>query len=156
MAENNWKFSFDTSAFIDSWRRYYPKDVFPSLWLFINELIQNGVIISNYIVKQELDYQEDDLAEFCNQFKEIFILPDVHIQEYVSSLLIHPDLEQWRTSGNHIADPFVVALGKVYNLSVVSYENDRKTKNSIPVACKILGVPHLSFLEFLRKENFTV
>ncbi len=154
MSQPTWKYSFDSSAFIDSWRRYYPRDVFPRVWEFLTELIQRGLILSNRIVKNEIDIQEDDLTEFCNQFNEIFILPDEEIQDCVTSLVNNAKFDKWGISEQHQADPFVVGIGQKYKLIVVSYENVHATKNSIPAACRELGITHMNFVEFLRAENF--
>lgn len=35
----------DTSGWLDGWQRHYPKDVFPSLWTKLDELIINGEVI---------------------------------------------------------------------------------------------------------------
>ncbi len=36
------KYSIDTSAILDGWRRYYPPRAFPGLWIRMEELIQQG------------------------------------------------------------------------------------------------------------------
>lgn len=38
-------FCVDTSAWMDGWQRHYPPDVFPSLWLRLEERIAAGHII---------------------------------------------------------------------------------------------------------------
>lgn len=149
-----WKYSFDTSAFIDSWRRYYPIDVFPNLWKFIEEKLTSNVIVASSLVSDEINYQEDELTDFINNFKDNFILPNKNVQEFVALLINNEKFLQWSTNKGNEADPFVVSFAKVHKLIVVSYENVRKDKNSIPAACHELGVDHFTFLEFLRHEKF--
>ena len=36
------RYSFDASAFINAFRRYYPPDVFPSFWKAIEDRIVSG------------------------------------------------------------------------------------------------------------------
>jgi len=36
------KYSFDASAILDAWARYYPIDLFPSFWDRFEEMIKNG------------------------------------------------------------------------------------------------------------------
>lgn len=151
----NWKYSFDTSAFIDSWRRYYPNDVFKNLWNIIEEKMKDQVIVSTSIVKDEIDYQEDDLKVFINQHPENFVIPDRKTQQYVSNILSDINFEKWKTGITDVADPFVVGFAKANNLIVVSYENLR-SPNKIPAACRKLGVTHYSFLEFLRAEGIVI
>ena len=148
-----WKYSFDTSAFIDSWRRVYPRDIFVQLWNIIDEMLSEQIIVSTSIVKDEIDYQEDELTEFLNHYPENFIVPDQRTQKYVSEIMNDSDFEGWRKGTDNQADPFVVAFAKTNNLIVVSYENVRKAKNHIPAACRKMGVEHYTFLEFLRAEN---
>ena len=51
----------DTSAWLDGWRRYYPRDVFPTLWTKIEGLVATGQIISSEEVYVELAKKDDDL-----------------------------------------------------------------------------------------------
>ncbi|TFF87505.1 MAG: DUF4411 family protein [Promethearchaeota archaeon] len=50
----NARYSFDTCAFIDTWRRYYPPDVFKSIWNRITSFIEDGTIKATYLVKIEI------------------------------------------------------------------------------------------------------
>jgi hypothetical protein len=54
----------DTSGWLDGWRRFYPRDVFPSLWDAIEERITKGEIVSSEEVYVELAKQDDDLHEW--------------------------------------------------------------------------------------------
>ncbi len=121
----------------------------------MKEKIEDKAIIASSLVKMELDYQQDELTQFINQFTTFFVQPDRSSQRYVNYLINHPNFDKWGKNEAHQADPFVVALAKIKKLSAVSYENPRKTKNSIPAACKELEVQHLTFVEFLREELFS-
>ena len=154
MENTKQRYSFDTSAFIESWRRFYPKDLFPRVWEFVKEKISDKTIFVSSVVAIELNFQQDNLTKWANQFQTLFVQPDKNIQRYVNHLTNHPNFDKWGISRAHQADPFVVSLAKVKKLSVVSYENPRATKNSIPVACRELNVEHLTFVEFLRLESF--
>lgn len=148
------KYSFDTSGFIESWRTHYPKDVFPRIWDFLKVKIKDNIIVASYLVKIELNHQQDDLTKFVNQFNNLFVVPNKEIQNCVNLLINNPNFNKWGISEAHQADPFVVALAKVNNLSVVSYENNRSKKNNIQAACREFKVKHLTFVEFLRLESF--
>jgi hypothetical protein len=54
----------DTSAWMDGWQRYYPQDVFPSLWTRLDELIGTGQIISSEEVYVELKKKDDTLHDW--------------------------------------------------------------------------------------------
>ena len=49
------RYCFDTSAFIEPWRDYYPLDVFKPIWDFVADSINKGLIISPVMVKRELE-----------------------------------------------------------------------------------------------------
>lgn len=54
------KYVFDSNIFINLQRRQ-PLDVFPSLWVKIGELMDNGTIISSQEVYDEIMIGGDDL-----------------------------------------------------------------------------------------------
>ena len=82
-----WKYSFDTSAFIDSYKRYYPMDIFPKLWKFLERIINNQIIVVSIMVDKEINYENDDLTSFINKFSNLFISPDKNMQHYVKILI---------------------------------------------------------------------
>ncbi|EKD93127.1 MAG: hypothetical protein ACD_28C00234G0003 [uncultured bacterium] len=51
---------FDTSAILECRQRYYPPDVFPSLYQKLEEMIEAGIIIVPDEVKTELSKKDDD------------------------------------------------------------------------------------------------
>ncbi|MHA1784475.1 MAG: DUF4411 family protein [Candidatus Helarchaeota archaeon] len=150
----NAAYSFDTSAFIEPWRRHYQPDIFGAIWNQIKELLLNRRILVTLAVKDELEKQRDELFNFINRINP-FLQPTRDEQRIVRQLINHPNFDKWGLSDEHHADPFVVALAKCNNLAVVAYENIRATKNKIPVACKMLDVEYIEFPEFLRRENIT-
>ena len=105
--------------------------------------------------KDEIDYQDDDLKVFINQFPGYFVILDRKTQQYVSNILSDINFEKWKIGITDVADPFVVGFAKANNLIVVSYENVR-SPNKIPAACRKLGVVHYTFLEFLRIEGIVI
>lgn len=143
------RYSFDTSAFIEP-SKYYPQDRFRSVWRDIGNLIQQGIILATYIVKEELAAKEDNLYHFVIQFPNLFVEPTPREHIVVRRLVNHVRLRVWGAgdSKKNRADPFVVALATVHNLKVVTYE-----KSKIPFACQLLEIDCISFIEFLRREN---
>lgn len=114
------------------------------------------IMVSTSIVKDEIDYQEDELTEFINQFPENFIVPDQKTQRFVSEILNDSNFDKWIRDEGNKADPFVVGFAKANDLIVVSYENVRKDTNHILAACRKIEVIHYTFLEFLRAENIVL
>ena len=58
-------------------------------------------------------------------------------------------------STKNVGDPFVIALAKQCNLTVVTYEqNGTATDVRIPFACKEFGVSCLHFVAFLEQIGY--
>ncbi len=146
-------YSFDTSAFVDSWRRYYPPDIFQPIWDRIKEIIDEQRILASWMVREELSRQDDDLWTFVKDLSALFVEPGDGEEVTIRRLLSNPDFNAWGTSPRHQADPFVVSLALARNLVVVTYENPHSTKNAIPAACRFLNIPCITFIVFLRRDN---
>lgn len=148
------KYSFDTDVYISIWRYYYPRDVFITLWREIERMIQEGVILSTYTVKVEISRQKDEIYEYFRQFSNLFVIPTQEEHQIVQFIVNHEDFDKWGTGSSeaNYADPYVVALAKVHNLAVVTYES-YGSRNKIPRACEILDVRYLKFVDVLREEN---
>jgi hypothetical protein len=148
-------YSFDTSTFIEAWKRHYPRDLFPTIWEFLIQKAAEGIIFASALVKKELENQEDELYDFIRENLEfIFTIPTEDEHAICKELINHPDFNKWGKGKAHEADPFVVALAAAHGYCVVSYEALKKEKNSIPRACTIKNVEHKTFIEFLRTEGF--
>ncbi|MEE9378773.1 MAG: DUF4411 family protein [Candidatus Lokiarchaeia archaeon] len=146
-------YSFDTNVFIETWRDYYPIDLFSSLWDFISNLITQNKIIATHLVKVELGEQRDELVEFVNQFQNLFVEPTLKEQKIVNEIINHPNFSYWANGQRNKADPFVVALAKAFDLVVVTYESHHSPKK-IPAACREFNVECIYFIELLRREDF--
>lgn len=59
------KYSVDTSALLDGWRRYYPPDVFPPVWKKLDELIEDKILIASEEVLFELKRKDDDVYSWA-------------------------------------------------------------------------------------------
>jgi hypothetical protein len=154
-------YCFDTSAFIDAWRDYYPPDVFPSFWKNMEGLVNSGLLISSEEVLKELEAGGDELYDWARKQSGLFISLDSSIQSAVASILSHPEhrkLINLKTPSKTSADPWVIATAQVKSCPLVSTEtllaSPSPYKTKIPNVCQDLGVTHLSLLEFIRQENW--
>lgn len=147
-------YSFDTSVFITSWRRNYPPDVFSGLWNNFEQYISNGLIVATSEVQVELENQDDEVLEWAKQQQRLFIPLDSEIQREVSDILSkHPRLLDTRKNRSG-ADPFVIALAKVWGFSVVTFEKPTKSlsRPNIPDVCQALNVDCIDIVELARRE----
>lgn len=154
-------YCIDTSSLLEAWRRSYPPDVLPSLWVKIEELIDNDDLISSEEVLTELSIGGDDLHNWAKNQSKLSIPIDVDIQNVVSSIMAHPihkKVVDIRNPSSVDADPFVIATAKVKGCQLITQEKfqpDLKAKKiGIPNVCIDLGIKHVTFLEFWRQQNW--
>ncbi len=152
----NAKYSFDTDVYISIWRDHYPPDVFPGIYENIDQMIRNGVIISTYLVKDELGRQRDEIYNHFTSFSDLFVEPTPEEQSIIEFLVNNENFPKWGRSSTqkHYADPYVVALAKAYDLKVVIYETGTNP-NTIGKACEILDIDIYKFSEVLREEGIS-
>ena len=149
------KYVFDANIFINLQRRQ-PIDIYPSVWLKIEELMQDGTVISSREVFDELARGEDVLFEWAKIRKEYFLPSDVPVQERVRTILSeHRGLVEGGKKINN-ADPFVIALAQEKDCIVVTEET--RTRNNltpkIPDICEAYGMKYTDFVGFARYMNF--
>lgn len=153
------KFIIDTSSLIDL-EKYYPYNIFPSLWDFLFEMFDEGRLFSVNEAYDELKDSQEVWKDYKNYFRD---LTDEET-EYLSEIMTLDKFEPFRrrgfkkTNGGPWADPYLVACGIVDDeVTVVSQESSRKHPHSvIPYVCGEYNVPCIKFLEFLRENNFKI
>ncbi len=149
-------YSIDTSAIIEGWTRDFPPDVFPYVWAKIEWLIDNGVLLASEEVLVELERKHDKVHEWACKRKHMFVSTDEKIQEVVKDVLRdHRKLVDTRTNRSG-ADPFVIALALVENLSVVTSEklSNSPVRPRIPDVCEALGIRWLNMVELFREQGW--
>lgn len=150
------KYSIDTSALLDGWRRYYPPDVFPGLWSEIDDLIALGELRATEEVFHELERKDDDVAAWARERDELFVAIDEDIQEAVRGILgVYPKLIDTRANRS-AADPFVIALAFVQGCAVVTGERATGSpeRPNIPDVCDAFEIQCLSLLQLVREEGW--
>ena len=151
-------YSFDTSAIVNAWRRYYPPDLFPSLWANLESLIEDESAVATEAVLWELEQKDDEILKWALQRRHFFILVDETLQYAVREILRDfPRLLDNRSNRSG-ADPFVIALAQVYNLTVVTYERQTNSlqRPNIPDVCDTLNVRCIDVLELVRERGWVL
>jgi hypothetical protein len=151
------KYSIDTSAILDGWRRYYPPSSFPGLWTKIEDLIQQGDLRATEEVLHELEKRDDEVLQWAKSQQGLFVPIDQAIQTEVSTVLSSfPKLIDTRQNRS-AADPFVIALAKVEGCSVVTGEGPSGSANRphIPDVCRATGIKSLRLLDLIVEEGWT-
>ncbi len=150
------KYSIDTSAILDGWKRYYPRDVFPALWVRLEDLIRSGDLRASEEVRYELEKQDDDVLAWARRQAGFFVPIDDDAQGAVSAILAKcPRLIDTRR-GRSGADPFVIALAVVYRCGVVTGEraSGSAKRPKIPDVCRVFGVENVSLIDLIRREGW--
>lgn len=151
------KYCFDTSAFTDSWRRYYRAGSFETLWNKISEKIIDGSIVIPSEVKKEIGAGKDELINWLKPLHP-HIIPISNEQIAIVSEIVnkYPLVSQYKKPRPYHADPFVVAVGKLTKSIVVTYEGSNKSNDhpKIPDLCKEYGVECCSISDFFEKEGW--
>jgi len=62
-------YSFDTSAFVDWWVRYYPPNILPSLKKQMEGIVQQGRLKASRSVYDELEVGGDELFKWVKSFR---------------------------------------------------------------------------------------
>ena len=153
------KYSIDTSAILEGYNRYYPPDVFPTLWGKIELLIKNGELKATAMVLEELKQKDDDVRNWAKQQeKDLFVPVDENIQKIVSEIMKnYPRIvAESKQNKKNNADPFVIALAKQNDVTAISAEEGSSEKKpKIPFICENFEIKHITFLEFIRTEKWS-
>lgn len=133
----------------------YPKDVFPGVWDKVDEMIDDGVLISCDDVLEELASKDDDVLAWAKARSHIFKELDDPIQvSAIEILQTHANLVDVKNNKSS-ADPFLVATARVYGGTVVTEENfsGGPEKSKIPDVCRDYEIDCIDLLDMLRRES---
>jgi hypothetical protein len=155
------KYSIDTSAILDAWVRYYPLDLFPSFWDKFRLLVESKDGIAIELIGHELKTKDDGCFKWFrdNNIGSFFVEITAPIEEKVTDLLKDTNYQKLVADrkGAYSADPFVIALAIVENLTVVTGE--RATNNilkpRIPDVCNSIGINCINVLDLMRIERWS-
>ncbi len=151
-------YSIDTSGLLDGWVRYYPPDVFPTVWARMEQLVANGDLIATEEVLRELEGKDDDVHKWAKACEAMFAPVDAQIQVEVSGIMQQfPGLVDAQRNRSR-ADPFVIGLARIGGHTVVTGEkpSGRPQKPNIPDVCTAIGVPCIGLLEMFRRQGWQV
>lgn len=149
-------YTFDTSAFLQCWARFYPLDVFPGLWANLGGMLDDGTIVCSDEVLRELSKQEDELFTWLKDKPDVFLELAEPIQRAASDILAsYPFIAKQFARRTH-ADPFVIGVAQVHELTVVTQEDrGSDAKPRIPLVCDALEVPCIDVIGFIREVGWT-
>ncbi|GMO39769.1 MAG: DUF4411 family protein [Termitinemataceae bacterium] len=145
------QYVFDTNIFINL-KNFYTRDIFVSVWDFVEGLINENTIISSDEVMAELTPFVDSLSDWAKERSSMFVQSDEEVQLIVGNILsVFPKLVAGLKKTN-AADPFVIVLAKLKNCTLVTEEKYGTVDNpKMPLACEHFNVKCIKFLDFLTE-----
>lgn len=158
----------DSNFFIQAHRANYPFDVFPSFWKKIEQIANQGLIISIDKVRDEIFQNDDKLTSWCQSQ-----LPDNFFRDSSISIEEYASLATWANSksdhftqraidqflGNEYADAWIIAFALNQKLPIQTHEKsepDRKSRIKIPDVCIDHEVRFFNTIEMLRNLEVTI
>jgi hypothetical protein len=114
-------FVLDTSAFINSWNYHYRLPVFQGVWDALGYALARGQVVAPSEVLVELERRAgDSLHTWAKDFADAFVPPEASWAPHIATLQGHAP-HWFAGTGQHGADPFVVAMAMEAQLPVVTY-----------------------------------
>ena len=149
-------FSLDTSGILDAWVRYYPPDVFPTIWSKLDVSARNGEIFVIDEVVRELERKDDDIHKWVKQRGAMIVPIDVKVQKHLAEIMTKYGRLVDTKKNRSGCDPWVIALARARGLIVVTGEKatGNLKKPKIPDVCNDLGVPCVEIIDFFRKQGW--
>ncbi len=139
---------------------YFPKKGkrFEEVWEKIGEKIRSGEFISVDECYNELARQFSDKTEQYQWFhghKDMFKNPDNKESVIISQLLMKPKMRETVHQKNILenrpsADVYIAAKAKALDATVVTNENYKPHSAQLPNLCEELGVPCISYDDFME------
>jgi hypothetical protein len=147
-------FCLDTSFLINGWWKRYRRDVFPTLWDKIDELLYAGNAFSCREVFDDLKKQRDALFVWARQRKEFFYEPGDEVIANMKQIMARYPNFAAESGHTNASDPWVIAeamaRGAIVVTDEVSAPNQRISKPpKIPDVCNALNVGWASPIDFL-------
>lgn len=153
-------YCIDSSALI-TMQNHYSRRLMPDLWKYLEELFNDGTLISHKVVFDEIVPKQgakDSLAKWITPFKGSFQKITQDQLDLLSDILANFPRLVDEDSEKDQADPFLIAMlvskmnnlglfGKASNYVIVSAENERSSIK-IPAACRHYDIRHMNINQF--------
>lgn len=145
-------YTMDMSS-IKEWHERYPKKLLPTIWQYIESLIQNCQLVSHIEVFREIEATidpKDKLLVWSKKNKKIFQSIDACYTSKIPLIQSKYNKDEWNNKMNRPgpwADPYLLAMAMCDGAIIITQENKTKA-NRIPPIGDELGIKSLNLLEF--------
>lgn len=144
------RYVIDACALINMAKNYnMGKSIFKAIWDRIDEMIEQGYLITSSETKDEL--KDDDLIKWSKSHLDIFVALNKNIQQKTTMVLGEfPNLIQMKSSGNSNADPFLIALAIEEDACIITDEgHGNNFAPKIPDVCMHYGIECIKSTRFI-------
>ncbi len=130
----------------------YRADIFEGLWTKLDEIINNGQLISHITVFKEISKKDDEAKRWCERYKKIFIdINDCQIEQ-IEKIKTKYSKSHWEAEinrkGQEWADPWVIALAICEDATIVS--DEKNSPDRIPYIANHFGINSLNLMDFFK------
>lgn len=151
-------YTIDTSILIMLSRRN-PRDLFPSVWKPLEDLIDAGRACICEEALDETSRGTDDLHEWALERRGFLCEPDRGELEFAQ--VITEAYPGWARVERNAADPFVVAHAWAHSRVIVTDEsragaNVHSHNVKIPNVAGSYGIETINFVELVRRESWRI
>ena len=150
---------FDTNIFREL-EGYYP-DIFTTFWELFQAEVDKGDIVSVREVWRELEAcPETSVIEWAKTNSEIFRPPTPAEAAFVGEIFAVPHFGQLisakaQTTGQPVADPFLIAAAKIYVGTVVTQARLKPNAAKIPNVCEHFRIPCITLAGFVKSKRWS-
>lgn len=173
MEKPNSIFLIDTNSFITPYKKYYPFDLAPIFWQFMELNIKEGCIVLLDKVYDELVAGSDELTDWVQAIKTDKIIehknPEIimkygEILTYIQHCGFYKSRALTEWSDSKVADPWIIATASIFGYTVITFEepNGNLSKSSpcshpkIPEICKAFDVKCANLFDMMRALSFSI
>ena len=151
-------YSVDTSALIDGLERNYFEASFPGIWENVADMVAMGRFFISQEVLEEAKKRDLAVKEWCERDTtgKLIVPTDSTVANEVARVLRDHERLVMNMKGRNRADPFVIAVARIRNATVVTGEGSDGTEKrpKIPYICDRLGLPCIRFADLIRHEGW--
>lgn len=148
-------YCIDTSSLINlmpPWKKdIYRRDVFPTLWEKLENMISSDELISAMEVYEEIKVGQDEIYKWCKNNKKMFKDIDDCQSQRFQDVKKQYDENYWEIESGkeRWADPWVISLSICEEAIIVADENN--VQNKIPFIAGKFNVTCLGLLDFFKE-----
>ena len=148
----------DSDVFMQAKQRYYPFDVCPAFWDWLDREAAAGTVRSIQAVLTEIRAGADELTDWANDRADFFPPPDQPVVTSLSATAEWAQGADYEPAAVNVflegADYYLVAHAHAHQYTVVTHEvADNSKKIKIPEACIGMDVPFMNPFAMLAAER---